>query len=49
LYKLSKYMRDKQYQRIDWSVAIFKEQYPEIWGILAQAYLARYSKSETER
>jgi hypothetical protein len=58
LYRLSKHMRTETYQRVNWAVEMFNEHYynktdvdvVNVVGVVdAQAYLIRYSKSETER
>ena len=43
LYKLSKYMRKYKYQRIDWVVEMYHEQYPDSGIIEMQKFLIKYS------
>jgi len=43
LYKLSKHMREYNYQRIQWVIEMYQEQYPDSGIIEMQKFLIMYS------
>lgn len=43
LYKLSKHMREYNYQRINWVIEMYQEQYPDSGIVEIQKFLIVYS------